>query len=834
MIVNKYLLLSATLTLHVFISCCKSVNAQIVPDSSLNTQVRIENDQLTKIQGGEQAGSNLFHSLTTFNINEGQEVQFENLNSAVNIFTRVTGSPSTLNGTISTLNPANLYILNKNGVIFGESIELNTNGSLFVSTASSIDFADGIRFSSGLNQDNRFLSASAPSLINFTGDSGQIQVNGRGNTLDRDQATTLAIGAGQSTSGIRLAPNQQVVFLGDGIEFNKGLLTAVSGDITLGSVNEGSIGFSGFQRTEANSILDFTQVSKYSDIDILDRSIVDATGFVPSRIRLVGENLELSGGSYVVIQAEGPNASGQINIDFQDSILVQGINDNPNLPSSFSPLRNSSGFFAGSVLAQGVGISVQARELQLIDAGVIGSTATFGGFGGDIDVQVSESILIKGDILPDPLSAFSTIFVSSNGEGVSGAINLRTKKLQLFDHGTIQSVSLSTSDSKPISVIADDSITLKGISPVSGDVSIIQTSTFQDGTSADLTVKTKNLFIEDGSIVGSLTLASGSSGNVIVDASDSIQISGFRIQGDGVIQQSAIGSFASGNDEALQVAFGLPAFPSGDVGTTQIKTNNLSIRNNGIVSSGNEGTGDTGTLEIIARMIQLNRGNIFSFANQGDGGDVELSASLLSLTDASNISVNSFQGGSGGDIRIDTELLLLDKDSSIVANSSDARGGNISINTTGLFVSPDSQITASSSLGESFSGAIDINSPNIDLQRAATSIETTPDLPKLAVVCNSTGTESELSVAGSAGVPISSKDYLDSRIKFYSQGKISGEPLLITDPVTEVKEKFERFVGWKVRTKEDGRRVASLVADPNEAIQFQSTRTACLNNTQPT
>ncbi|MGD1699469.1 hypothetical protein ACP6PM_06115, partial [Dapis sp. BLCC M229] len=72
----------------------KSVNSQIVPDRTLDSESSVVNsiDKLKeKIEGGAIRGSNLFHSFQEFNVGKGQSVYFINPAGIENILTRITG-----------------------------------------------------------------------------------------------------------------------------------------------------------------------------------------------------------------------------------------------------------------------------------------------------------------------------------------------------------------------------------------------------------------------------------------------------------------------------------------------------------------------------------------------------------------------------------------------------------------------------------------------------------------------------------------------------------------------------------------------------------------------
>ena len=116
--------------------------AQIIPDSTLPTLVeKLEN--MNKITGGEKVGNNLFHSFKEFSILEGTEAIFENGIDIQNIFTRITGNEiSSIDGLLQTAGRANFFLINPNGIVFGENAVIDIGGSFIATTANSIYYPD--------------------------------------------------------------------------------------------------------------------------------------------------------------------------------------------------------------------------------------------------------------------------------------------------------------------------------------------------------------------------------------------------------------------------------------------------------------------------------------------------------------------------------------------------------------------------------------------------------------------------------------------------------------------------------------------------------------------
>jgi filamentous hemagglutinin family protein len=136
-----------------------------------------DNPLLDLITGGAQRGQNLFHSFEQFNVTEGRGAYFTSPSAdIVNILSRITGNNiSEIFGTLGTngASQPNLFLINPNGIVFGENASLNVGGSFYASTVSSIVFENG-EFSATNVDDPPLLTINMPIGLNFGNNPGDI------------------------------------------------------------------------------------------------------------------------------------------------------------------------------------------------------------------------------------------------------------------------------------------------------------------------------------------------------------------------------------------------------------------------------------------------------------------------------------------------------------------------------------------------------------------------------------------------------------------------------------------------------------------------------------
>ncbi|NJM89276.1 MAG: filamentous hemagglutinin N-terminal domain-containing protein, partial [Hydrococcus sp. RU_2_2] len=259
--------------------------SNIEPDRTLGSQRSIVQPNVIlngipsdRISGGARRGINLFHSFREFNIDEGRGAYFTNPSGVENILSRVTGTNhSNILGTLGVLGNANLFLINPNGIIFGQNASLDVKGSFVATTANAVQFGDRGFFSA--------TEPNAPTLLTVNPSAflfNQIAT----------QQPSLTV---NSVEGLRVFDGQNLLLLGGNVSLDRGFLQAFGGRVELGGVTE--TGTVGLNIEDNNFSLSFPNNVARADVSLTNNALVDVTAGGGGSIAINARNLELSEGS---------------------------------------------------------------------------------------------------------------------------------------------------------------------------------------------------------------------------------------------------------------------------------------------------------------------------------------------------------------------------------------------------------------------------------------------------------------------------------------------------------------------------------------------------------
>ena len=604
--------------------------AQIVPDTTLPNNSTVTIDGNTDIiNGGTSAGNNLFHSFREFSVPTGGTAFFNNPVEVQNIITRVTGSSiSNIDGILKA-NGANLFLLNPNGIIFGENARLMLGGSFLASTADSLIFADGTQFSAKNPQTTPLLTISVPIGLQL-GTANPIIVRGPGQNLIPDEETGAIVREDEAV-GLAVETGRSLVLAGGDIQLQGGNLTAPAGRISLLAVRNGEVRVPNSESLLTSDIVPLA-ASSFGNIEMSQKATVDASGTRGGDIQLAGGNIRLTEGAAVLSLTREAEPGGNLTVTASETVEATGTPEGPR------------GFLLQTIgEGNGGNLQISARRLLLRDGGQA-TTSTFGnGRAGNVRVDVSESLAATGTT---PAGEPSGLFTQTQSAGAAGDLTINTGRLFVSEGAQVSTTAFGSGDAGNLTVNALESVEVLGIDS-RGDFSgsALYSSTEGEGAGGYLRIDTKRLIIRDGAQVFTNTFGAGKAGDLQVNASESIVISGGNERRSGILTQ-------------------VESIATGDGGNLSVATRELIVRDGAQIGSGTLSSGQGANIIITARdSVELmgisSNGfpsGIFTQVDRetatGNGGDVTVETRQLRVLDGAQISAGTFGIGSGGDVTV--------------------------------------------------------------------------------------------------------------------------------------------------------------------------------------
>ncbi len=754
---------------------CALAQLNLTPDTApgrnVGTQVEAIAPSVDQIQGGTQRGSNLFHSFSEFNVRKGRSVYFENPDGVTNILSRVTEKDlSDILGTMGVGEPgalgtANLFLINPNGIIFGENARLDVGGSFVATTADSIVFDNDFAFSATNPQSPPLLTINTPIGLQFGANSESI-VN-------------------QSVEGLEVQPARTLALVGGNVSLDGGILQTPGGRVELGGLAE--LGTVGLNVDGNNLRLSFPDGVTRADVSLTDKSEVNVVAEDGGSITLNARNLDVVGGSslragikplsgFVGAQAGDItlNATGTIKIDngfIYNAVFGDGNGGNLSIDTGQLILKD--GVVATASVTQGRAghLTVTASDSVNLTGTSAGGTVSldipveipFGRFVIHINVPIrvpigllAASVDINRFIDPNAISTFASLLPQPGGN--AGNLTINTRQLLVQGGATVVASTVSNEQGGNLIVNAWESIQLSGTSTSgapNGNLTIdnvipsgLRNEALGTGPNGDLTINTARLIIQDGAFVTAGTAGEKPGGNLTVNALESVELIGTSPV-NGIPSVLVSGTRRGGDSINLT-----------------INTGRLIVRDGAVVSSGTSSVGQGGNLTVNASesveligtaSVPLNpsaynallgdsgvsvfgvvadrpvpSGLITGTAGQGDAGNLTINTGRLVIQDGAQASVSTVGAGNAGSLTVNAvsvELTGTSKDgqspndiigssllTTAVSQGATGNGGKLTIEAEQLIVRDGAAVSVSSEgLGDA--GNIEILSRSIELDK---------------------------------------------------------------------------------------------------------------------
>ncbi|MGF2012977.1 filamentous hemagglutinin N-terminal domain-containing protein [Nostoc sp. DedVER01b] len=682
-----------------FTAKTQAQQSNIVPDKTLGAEssqvignLNLQGQPTEVITGGATRQINLFHSFQEFNISEGRGAYFFSPSADIqNILARVTGNNrSEILGTLGTFGNSspNLFLINRNGIVFGKNSQLNIQGSFLGTTANSLIFPNGVEFSAINPQAPPLLSINVPVGLQFGSQPGSITSQAVGRLRVGSGSTLALIGGEIALDGSYLfTQNGQVK------------LAAVSGDTIVGlNINGSSLGFN-LPENVGRAPINLTNgriiaTGENSGIELFSGKIAlngilsYLFSFNGGSIVVDATQLNLDNDSQILSATSGAARGGDIQIQASDAVT----------------LANSSSIFSASDdTGAGGDITINAGKITITgdetpeNRSYVSTSSSGKGNGGNLTFNATESVNVKDSFIQVynkgagnggnlTVRATDAINITNNGSlglfgggsGSTGNIQIETSNLRVqnsFPGGGVIALASGGGNVGSISIQARNAIEVTQ-SNIYTRIFLPLGSTTQ-ATAGDITIETQRLNIKDGGDISTSTFSSANAANILIKASEYVGISG--------------NSYISSNTYS----------GSGNGGNVTIETPQLSLTQGGHISTtSTRSSGNAGNINISAKDVELD-GFVFIpkeqfLAGLGQAGAEEflsdpLKQEFLSrfggipeMSDLSSDVDGSNADVRGGTITLDTERLRLSNGGNISTSVIGGRGkgGNLVVHAT--------------------------------------------------------------------------------------------------------------------------------------------------------
>ncbi|MDZ7959795.1 MAG: filamentous hemagglutinin N-terminal domain-containing protein [Aulosira sp. DedQUE10] len=632
---------------------------------------------------------------------------FASSNSAIELFGGEIGLNDSIlfgnNGGSIVVDANQLSLDNNSGILSGTS-SVGKGGDIQIQASDAVTLAKGSRIISGS-------SASA------TGAGGDVTINAGKITITGDETP-------ENSSSISTTTTTQ----GDGGNLTLNATESVNMNGGFIYVASGGIGNAGNLTVRAT---DAVNITNQASLGLLSSSSGSTGNLRIETGTFRVQNNFLKGG--VTALTSGGGSVGSISIQARNAVEVT---QSQIYTAIVTPRGSTTQATAGD-------ITIETQRLNLKDNGEIRTDTSSSANAANILIKASEYVEINS----------SSSYVSSrtfSGSGNGGNVTIETPRVTVTQGGHIDTTSTQSSGNagniniraKDVELdgfvfvpkeqlltrlgqagaeeILSDPLTQEILSLFGGFPYRSNLSSDVIGGNADvrggtITIDTERLRLSNGGNISTSVLrGQGQGGNLVVRATDSIDITG-------VGGELLDGSFApSGLFAELQIE------SIGSGGSIAVTTGRLNLSNDGEISASTFGEGNAGNIGINASQIDLRgssdiRTQVDDEA-KGNAGNISIKTQLLNVQQESQISSATQGKGNAGNLTVQADnIILTGSDSefatgllSSVDEEGNGKGGDIDITSDRLTVRDDAEIV-SGSLGTGDAGDIRINANFLEI-----------------------------------------------------------------------------------------------------------------------
>ena len=525
-----------------------------------------------------------------------------------------------------------------------------TNNSEAIASTSGVGNAGNLTFNTDslLVNNESFLAASA----NGRGNAGNITINNANGEVTFDNGAKLYTDVNQ----LPFSNNTEIKGDGGNIEINSGLLLIRNGaQLISNTQGEGNAG-----------------------------NITINTG-----------SLAVTDSAFLAASANGQNGNaGDINITARDRVLFDK-------GSAFSNVGVCSLIAVGCTLTNntikgdGGDITIKAPSLQLTNNSFLAT-----GVGDDILLKNifgtagNISIHLRDDLSLDKSYITSRLFPNAKGE--AGNIDIQAGFIS-SNQSLISASTQGQGNAGGISLQVADKVSL-----TDSDIS----TAVEKGATGDargINITGRSLFLTDGAQLNAVTSGAGKAGNILIDTTDEVSISGTNsvVTPTNLFDNNIPPRYTSPPKFVDGVSSGIfsSTNSSGFGGDITVNTNTFSISNGSVVDARTTASGRGGVIKFNTNSFEAISGGQLTATTSGDGN-----AGSIILNDIKNVKISGFdpinqsllaQFGEQIDIYGKPKVSSIDAASKLAVNSTGfGNAGNINVKTGSMYLDNKAVVTA--------------------------------------------------------------------------------------------------------------------------------------------
>ncbi|WP_413175727.1 filamentous hemagglutinin N-terminal domain-containing protein [Anabaena azotica] len=466
----------------------------------------------------------------------------------------------------------------------------------------------------------------------------------------------------------------------------------------------------------------------FSTIAATSDSVTSDNAGDAGNVDITTKRLIARDGGDVSVKTVSSGKGGTLTVKASESIKLTGAVSIPN-SRNFS----RSGLFAATEgTGDGGDITINTPLLRVSNGARVsistrgsGKDGKTGGNGGVLNVDAAEIYLdgvetlqlLKTDNIETETKIFPSGLFALSGElrpkieeneatGNAGSIEITTGQLKISNGARVSAATANTGNAGTIKITADV-IEVTGVShstapPKDQIFSTIAATSGKNGDSGDITIDTKKLRVSDGADVSVTAFGTGTSGNLTVNASESIKLIGASaIPDSDIFSRSGLFAATEGTKDGGDITINTPLLQvldgarisgstrgKGDIDNDILggKGGNLFVNAKEIELSGTKTVqllrnGQIETRTFASGLFALSgeiRPNIADNEATGAGGNLKINTDLLTVRDGAEVSVSAKGEGTAGDLEVNAGGIRL-QDGSIIGATVKGSGANITL-----------------------------------------------------------------------------------------------------------------------------------------------------------